>query len=305
MLATYIEETLASAPGTGDVTLPNAGGRTMGSFADAFGTSRPRYCWYFIEDTSATLAEWGIGRFNYSAGAYSAGKLTRSVVKGTFNAGTWTEIAPSAQNFTGTSSVKVRITPISESEALSFISSSGDNCIVPDNLTFTAAGSNQSQTNGQARFVFVELVAPWPVKSLVMGVQAALTGPTTQSIAAKLFEVGSDGFAGNVVHDFGSNTSNGLTTTGALVLTGSQADYAPPGDYWLGILPSWTGSPTGAFALRSGIYFGATPYGEVTNNVGGRAAYTVNGGDLNDPPTSTSAVWQTTNAQPGFGFRPT
>lgn len=224
--------------GTGAVTLTAVAG--WPTFASVFGSSGSRMVEYTILDASGVPIEGGVGTVTLSTLS-----LERTIVRWTWDGSAYTGAGATALSLAaGTKSVICA--PSADSAFPSFPSVA---TTVTDNIGHGSLGAGTSaQTvglvNGRTYFIPYRVMKAFAVSKATARCVNGYTGGTSQLLVA-LYEIGSNGFPGARLVNFGSL---GSLTIGTLTSTplGTPV-YLPVGEYICGVNSTFSGgsgSPT-------------------------------------------------------------
>lgn len=294
-----------STTGTGTLTLAACPSAVGGANpVVALGTSGAWPCSPVIieytDSTFQTISQMEVGR-NCTltlAAAITSATLTRSP-EVTFTGGTYNNSAPSAISIGTAANVLVFFGPSSFDTLGSLLSYNASGITNGDGLGATpvqgSSTSNSVLVVGTSYFQRVWIAVSGLVKSASVRCTAAITTPTSNSVAAALFESDTNGLPSKRVIDFGSvsGTSGApLGATGNVTFTASSAVYLRAGFYIFGILATKTGG-SGNPSLRGATSVAPSMFGTALATTGGpiNTCIVSASADLNDPPNTTGIAF--------------
>lgn len=272
----------------------------------------------YTDSTFATISKMEVGK-NCTltlAAAITSATLTRSPDV-TFVSGTYTNNGATAITIGTAANVLVYFGPTAfdtvsmlPAYSTSGITSADGLGVAPLQVFQNNGSANFSLANNTAYFAVTLLMSSGFIKSLSIRTNAALTTPTSNSVAAALFEIDSTGLPGKRIIDFGtvSGTSGApLGATGSNTLTASAGAYVRAGFYITGLLPVWSGG-SGTPRFTGCTPCAPSPFGTIYGSTGGGPAgvcIVTSSPDMADPPNLTGITALNTNVMPALAFRST
>lgn len=216
--------------GTGTLTLTSVSG--WPSYDDVFGTSGTRFVDYTILDSAGVPIEGGVGNI-----ALSTMVLTRTYPAWTWNGTTYDATDPSALSLA--SGTKTVICSAWTGLGLApFIPATvGDNKGHGVLSSHTITSFSLTHQRKVSFPVYIQVLRP--ISYVTMRINSGYTGGTS-SLGVALYEIGSDGFPGVRLANFGNLGS----LTGSTVVTSSALGtpiWVPEGHYIVDILPQFSG----------------------------------------------------------------
>jgi len=276
MLGNFVKQAVSSG-GTGNLTLGSAD--TGYSTLDTV-VGQNVFVPYTIEDGDR---ETGIGYLS------DATTFVRSTIHDTLVSGTYDNTAPTAINVT--TAAKLMITASASGTFCHPNASAGLGDAAGINLCPAAGAWDQGLSlaaSGTAMFIPVIWFASKTITRLGVRLQVVAGSAGASSCTAALFHVGTDGKPGRRICSFGDLGDMRTTAAGTIMQTPalSPAVFLPPGVYYLGLLPTYTGT---APQIRSTAGAGMIQSTGLVGSTSGQQYLwgTVSAGNLNDPPTTT------------------
>jgi hypothetical protein len=152
-------------------------------------------------------------------------------------------------------------------------------------------------STGQEYLLTFEWKVPILAKAINMKVSTAYTGGTS-NLYATLYAVSAAGYPGKLLYDFGvlGTAASSLASTGYIKSTVGNGFYMFPGEYWLRVIPLFSGG-SGTPALIGGpSTLNTGRMGAWTGSFNSMAAPAAFGGNGTWGSISTPDPWQTANA---------